>query len=102
MIVVGAPESLTESIRQHATLLESLDYTGEEPVRRLFAQMGTVTQVLEATFYGYTDEESFDSVTSAARLLTADNELAHDRFRTAIPDEEWEQDDVGFSPGETV
>ncbi|SIR03633.1 GNAT acetyltransferase [Haladaptatus litoreus] len=101
-LVVGAPESLAESVRQQATAVESLDCTDAESVREWFERFGSVTQVLGPTFYGYADSESFTPVSSNARLLTPVEESAYNRFRMAIPDEEWANGGTPFAPGETI
>ncbi len=101
-LVVGAPESLADELRQRATALKSLDCTNSQSVRTWFAQFGTVAAVLGPTFYGYTDDESFDPLPSDARLLTVGDEPAYDRFRATIPEEEWSNGGTPFTPGETV
>ncbi|WP_227354770.1 GNAT family N-acetyltransferase [Haladaptatus salinisoli] len=101
-LVVGAPESLVEPLRRHADGLEPLDIGDEDALRERFETFGTVTRALGPAFYGYADGESFAPVSSDARVLTSADESAYDRFRAAIPDEEWEQGAPRFSPGETV
>ncbi|WP_227376441.1 GNAT family N-acetyltransferase [Haladaptatus halobius] len=101
-LVVGAPESLVDPLSQRADGLEASDIADESALREWFETFGTVTRVLGPTFYGYADEESFAPVASDARILTSADEPAHDRFRAAISDEEWERAGARFSPGETV
>lgn len=101
-LVVGAPESRVAAVRERLSECDSGIVTEEGTLRRQFDSLGTVTAVFDSTFYGYADEESFAPVLSDARLLTADDRAAHERLRTAVPDEEWSNGGPQFETGTTV
>lgn len=101
-LVIGAPNSLVSVFEQRSDALVKLNTNNRDEVREWFIKFNTIEKVLGPAFWGYTDRQSFDPVKSDARVLTPVDESAHDVFRAAISDEEWEQGGPQFTPGETV
>lgn len=97
-IVVGAPASLLDRLRERAA--------AAPPASDLAAVRewvpADVTETLGPTFYGYTDREAFDPVESDARVLRPPDEAAHESFRAAVTEAEWRQGAPGFEAGRTV
>lgn len=89
-LVVGAPESYVMEVRKRFTCRDSSVVTKGNALLRRLDPLGTVSAVFGPTFYGYADEGSFVPVASDTRLLTETDTSAYERFRTKIPDEEWE------------
>ena len=102
-IAVGAPSPLVVDCRAHADELDAV--TVEDPAaleRWVETQVAPVETVLGPAYYGYTDAESFEPVESDARVLTAGEEATYDRFRAAVPADEWDAGGPAFVPDETV
>jgi GNAT superfamily N-acetyltransferase len=100
-VVIGAPESDIEQLRQRSAELETLDLDSHTVLKWL-TDIERVERVIGPTFYGYTDRETFSPVESNARTLTSEDESVYNAFQAAIPDDEWEQGGKGFVAGETV
>ncbi|WP_440988282.1 GNAT family N-acetyltransferase [Haloarchaeobius baliensis] len=102
-VAIGAPSPHVADCRAHAADLAAVATDDPAALTRWVADhVTTVETVLGPAYYGYTDAERFEPVASAARVLTADDEAAYDRFRTAVPAEEWDAGGPAFEPGETV
>lgn len=101
-LLIGAPEPIVGSLRCRNGSLADLDPTDPEAVRGWFSRLGEVEAVLGPAFYGYTDGESVRPVESRAEPLIDGDERAYDRFRRAVPVEEWENGGPAFEPGRTV
>lgn len=100
--VIGAPDALFDACRQHGTDLVPLDTDDYAGVQAWFTDLQGIERVIGPTFYGYTDQETFDPVESEARVLTAADEPAYEAFRADIPNDEWAQGGPAFTPDETV
>lgn len=100
-LVVGAPEWLVGPLRQRRDDLGRLDLDDPDAIEAWFGEFGSVERVLGPAFYGYVDSEAFEPVESSARFLAADRP-AHERFRAAVPDGEWEAAGPELVPGRTV
>lgn len=102
-VAVGASPGLVADCRDHADELAAGAVGRPDELRAWVEErVAPVETVLGPAFYGYTDAESFESVESAARVLTADDEAIYDRFRAAVPAEEWDAGGPSFEAGETV
>lgn len=102
ILVVGAPDALIDAAGDRVDALASLDTDSEDEVQGWLTRFDGIEQVLGPTFYGYADRETFTPIESDARVLTADDFSAYQRFRRSIPDNEWERGGAQFTPGETV
>lgn len=102
-VVVGAPSSLVADCRAHIDELASVAVDEPSTLDRwVAAHVAPVETVLGPAFYGYTDAEHFEPVESTARVLTAEDETAYERFQAAVPADEWDAGGPAFEPGETV
>jgi GNAT superfamily N-acetyltransferase len=102
-VAVGAPSALVVDCRAHADELAAV--AADDPAaleRWVETHVAPVETVLGPAFYGYTDAESFEPVTSSARVLTAADETVFDRFQRTVPADEWDAGGPAFEPGETV
>ncbi|MFD1646765.1 GNAT family N-acetyltransferase [Haloarchaeobius litoreus] len=102
-VAVGAPSAFVADCRARADALAAV--AADDPAaleRWVEERVAPVETVLGPAFYGYTDRERFEPVASAARVLTDDDEAAYDRFRAAVPADEWDAGGPAFEPGETV
>jgi GNAT superfamily N-acetyltransferase len=101
-LAIGAPQSLIESLRGRADDLASIDATDPVAIREILHDLGSIEAVLGPAFYGYVDRETFTPIESSARTLIAADSSAYNRFRTTVPDAEWERGGSGFEPGQTL
>jgi GNAT superfamily N-acetyltransferase len=101
-LVIGSPASLISSLDRRSSDFAASSADDSVFIKNWLADFDTVTRVIGPAFYGYADRETFDSVASAARVLTSDGESAYDILRAAVLDDEWEQGGMDFVPKETV
>jgi hypothetical protein len=101
-LAIGAPQSLIESLRGRADDLASIDATDPVAIREILHDLGSIEAVLGPAFYGYVDRETFTPIESSARTLIAADSSAYNRFRTTVPDAEWERGGSGLEPGQTL
>jgi GNAT superfamily N-acetyltransferase len=101
-LAVGAPEPLVQPLRRRVGVLASIAVSDSDALRSVLADLVPVEAVLGPAFYGYADRETFVPVESDARVLTAEDEPAYERFRASVPDTEWNQGGLEFEPSETV
>ena len=100
--VVGAPDALRDSVESRVTALASVDTDNADEAPGWLTHFDGIEQVLGPTFYGYADRETFNPMESNARVLTSSDSSSFQTFQSHIPDDEWEQGGMQFTPGETV
>ncbi|MFC6991890.1 GNAT family N-acetyltransferase [Haladaptatus sp. GCM10025707] len=101
-LVVSAPASFLDAVERHAPALESLDFDDSDAVVEWFDSFLSLSKLLGPAFYGYTDREGFQPVSSDARLLGVADEPAFDTFQASVSDDEWDAGGPEFGPKTTV
>jgi GNAT superfamily N-acetyltransferase len=101
-VVVGAPHALLDSVEDRANALASRTTDSANKAPEWLTHFDGIEQVLGPTFYGYTDRETFTPIESDASVLTSADSSSVQTFQRDIPDDEWEQGDVQFTPDKTI
>lgn len=100
--VVGAPNGLLDPVEDRATALVPADTGTADDVSEWLTHFDSIAHALGPTFYGYADRETFIPTESEARVLRSADSSSFRTFRNDVPNDEWDQGGMQFTPGETV
>lgn len=101
-LIISVPTPL-QSIAEHRThSLENLDTSNRAEIVEWFGNFDTIETVLGPAFWGYTDQEVFNSIESDARILVTADDSAYDAFRSVVSEDDWDNGGPSFVAGETV